>query len=558
MKLTRNRVLAGAGAIAAATVAGVMLSLSPSGIINTRTGTGFGSDLQAAINAAQTGDVLQLNGSEAVCNCTENKGLVIEGPGTIRTPNTVMALYYPPRTPKATLRNLTVTITIGGVNDIIRHGSQGAEQDSLDEVPQGLTLENVDVTGVAGLATKRGVTANGANLVIRNSKIREIHVLGNGDTQAICGWNGPGPVTVEDSYLESAGENVMFGGADPSIPGLIPSDLTFRRNHFFKRPEWRGVWSVKNLFETKNARRVLIDGNLFENNWTDAQAGFAILFKSDNQDNSCPQCATEDLTFSNNIVRNSDHGINIRGNDLPKASGRTTRIKIINNLWDNIKGMWIQGTDGAADVLIEHNTHLQREGNVMTLYGGTTSGFVVKNNLGARTGFGIKGDATGEGIPALDKFAPGWQYAGNVLAGVSGGYPAGNHYPATLTEVGFVDAASGNYRLAASSPYRGKGTDGKDPGVDWDALNAAHVKPGVSPTPTAQPSPTPTLAPSPTPTLAPSPSPTVAPLPSPTATPTPRPSPSLPACTPNQIIGNPARCLCTTGVRCTGNNARCQ
>lgn len=161
-----------------------------------------GADLQAAINSASTGDTLQLANAVYSGNFVENKGLTIIGPATIKTPNTGQALYYPPRTPKGTLRNLTVTITVTGVNDIIRHGSQGAEQDSLDEVPQGLMLENVDVTGLPGLETKRGVTANGANLIVRNSKIREIHVKGNGDTQAICGWNGPGPVLVEDSYLE--------------------------------------------------------------------------------------------------------------------------------------------------------------------------------------------------------------------------------------------------------------------------------------------------------------------------------------------------------------------
>ena len=35
---------------------------------------------------------------------------------------------------------------------------------------------------------------------------------------------------------------------------------------------------MKNLFELKNARRVQIEGNLLENNWLDAQVGFAILF----------------------------------------------------------------------------------------------------------------------------------------------------------------------------------------------------------------------------------------------------------------------------------------
>jgi hypothetical protein len=42
-----------------------------------------------------------------------------------------------------------------------------------------------------------------------------------------------------------------------------------------------------------------------------------------------------------------------------------------------------------------------------------------------------------------------------------------------LDDVKFVNRAVGDYRLAASSRYKGKGTDGKDVGCDFDALAAA-------------------------------------------------------------------------------------
>src|SRR5207244_1796422 len=78
---------------------------------------------------------------------------------------------------------------------------------------------------------------------------------------------------------------VMFGGADPAIPNLIPSDIEIRRNYFFKPLAWRasGAWTVKNLLELKLGRRVLIQGNIFENSWAAAQAGFAIVIWSVNQ-----------------------------------------------------------------------------------------------------------------------------------------------------------------------------------------------------------------------------------------------------------------------------------
>lgn len=62
--------------------------------------------------------------------------------------------------------------------------------------------------------------------------------------------------------------------------------------------------------------------------------------------------------------------------------------------------------------------------------------------------------------------------------------------------------------------------------------------------------------PTPAPTPISTPQPT--PQPSPIITPTPRPLPSipqLPICLPNQQVGNPARCLCITGIK---GNCRCQ
>ena len=59
------------------------------------------------------------------------------------------------------------------------------------------------------------------------------------DSQAIAGWNGSGPFKIENNYLEAAGENVMFGGADPKIPQLVPSDIEFRYNHCAKPVSWQ-------------------------------------------------------------------------------------------------------------------------------------------------------------------------------------------------------------------------------------------------------------------------------------------------------------------------------
>jgi len=134
--------------------------------------------------------------------------------------------------------------------------------------------------------------------------------------RTLASWNGPGPFKIVNNYLEGAGENVLFGGVDPAIPNLVPSDIEIRRTTCSSlargRPAARATpasaGSVKNLFELKNAQRILIDGNLLENNWADAQNGYGVLFTVRNQDGTAPWSTVRDVTFTNNILRHSGGG----------------------------------------------------------------------------------------------------------------------------------------------------------------------------------------------------------------------------------------------------------
>ena len=91
-------------------------------------------------------------------------------------------------------------------------------------------------------------------------------------------------------------------------------------------------------FELKNAQRLLIDQNVFENNWADAQNGFAILFTPRGEDGVAPWATVQDVTFTNNVVRHSGGGFNIAGPDDSSPSQPSQRILIKNNLIDDIDG----------------------------------------------------------------------------------------------------------------------------------------------------------------------------------------------------------------------------
>src|SRR5262249_37029707 len=254
----------------------------------------------------------------------------------------------------------------GRVNSLIRLG-EGNETD-VANLPHDIIIDRCYIHGDSTSTLRRGIALNSAGLAVIDSYVADCHEAG-ADSQAICGWNGPGPFKIVNNYLEAAGENLMFGGADPKIKGLIPSDIEIARNYFFKplrwktdRPEYDGSkWSVKNLLELKNAQRVTIEGNLLENVWPNAQTGYSVLFKSVNQDGTAPWCVTRDVEFRNNIVRHCAAAVNIEGRSPTQPGGRTAGIRIVNNLFEDVGGAWkgegvFLKISDSENVTVDHNT----------------------------------------------------------------------------------------------------------------------------------------------------------------------------------------------------------
>jgi len=331
---------------------------------------------------------------------------------------------------------LTISPSVKINYGIVRLG-EGTET-ALDQLPHHILIDRCYIHGLPAANVRRGVALNSAASAVIDSWISDCHEAG-ADSQAICCWNGAGPFEISGNYLEAAGENVMFGGADPSIPTLVPSDITFTRNYCRKPLSWRTAasasgarWSVKNLLELKNADRVLIENNVFDNNWVDAQTGYAILFKSVDQDGNAPWSVTRNVVFRSNIVRHVSSAINIEGRDPHNKSGQTALILIENNLFEDVdsnhwggEGAFIKIT-GAADIHVDHNTALGT-GSIMIAYGAANERFVFTNNVVANNSYGIKGDGTRSGTATLDKFFPGSRVSGNVIVGGTPSlYPPGN------------------------------------------------------------------------------------------------------------------------------------
>ncbi|MBV9925927.1 MAG: right-handed parallel beta-helix repeat-containing protein [Acidobacteria bacterium] len=370
--------------------------------------------------------------------------------------------------------------------DLVKLGDGSAAQSKLSDVPHHFVIERCYIHAAPDGQLKRGVALNSAATEILDSYISGFKVKGQ-DASAIGGWNGPGPYRIVNNHIESAGVTVHFGGAAGGL-NVVPSDIEFTRNTVTRPPEWRGVYTVKNLFELKNARRVTVSGNLFEHNWVDAQAGYAILFTPRPNDSN-DAALVEDVSFTNNVVRGTAAGVNVIGSDplyeRAPSEVRGRRIQIRNNLFADVGGQWggdgvfIKLGEGAESVTVDHNTVLNT-GNITKASGAPLRSFSFTNNVVAHNDYGVHGDDAAVGLGAINRYFPGSTWSRNAIVGAQpptgpfadpeSRYPPGNFFPRRWDDVKMVDRAGGDYRLAPDSPFRHRAADGKDVGCDFDEL----------------------------------------------------------------------------------------
>jgi hypothetical protein len=466
-----------------------------------------GGNLQEALNAARPGDVIELAaGATYVGNFVLPAGPPSETYITVRTvPDPQLpaagARIQPADAPKlAKLRSpdgrpalqtaarahhwrlelLEFLPNEEPSGAIVSLGEGSSAQSQLTQVPHDIILDRAFVHGHATTGQRRGIALNSASTTITGCYVSEIKAIGF-ESQAIAGWNGPGPFTISNNYLEAAGENVLFGGGDPSIPNLVPRDITIIRNKLSRPVAWRGQkWEIKNILELKNARKVTITDNILENNWQAAQAGFAVLFTVRNQEGRCAWCQVEDVVFERNVVRHSGGGVSILGLDEKEHSEQTRAIAVRNNLFLDIdnehwggNGYFMLLTGAPRDIVVDHNTIIQpHSSGIVQVEGPPVVGFVFTNNIVRHGAYGIMGSDHAPGADTIKAYFPAAVITHNVIAdGAADRYPPGNRFPSFAEfRAQFVHYDGGDFRLSGSSGWKQAGSDRTTVGADVSAL----------------------------------------------------------------------------------------
>lgn len=497
-----------------------LLSASPL-VAATRTVTA-GGDLQAALDAAQPGDAIVLSAGARFVGTfvlpVKPAGPVI----TIRSSSLLPerritpadASLLPTIASGSAMPALTCTGAANWKLDGVRFEPTLNGHSNLIEIQDctNITIDRMLFVAPENVGQRRGIMGNGRAITLTRSHLAGIWAQTLQDSQAFCAWDGAGPYTIRDNYLEAASENVMFGGANSGSADRIPSDILVENNTLTKRLEWKGkARAVKNLFELKSARRVVIRNNVFERNWTDAQSGWAILFTVRNDEGQSPWSVIEDVLFEHNIVRDTEQGISVLGYDSYQPSGRTTRVTIRHNLVITA-GNFLQVGSEVGVLTLDHNTVVQG-GTFAIAYKGelwiageraprpaayAIDNLTVTNTIAAHNDYGFWGEDAGIGTSAIDGLTRSYTWTNNVIAGELGW---GRVYPVITWQPSMAEHLSEfnpDYTLVAGSSYRGLATDGTDLGRLTTAVSPGGQLPPEPPPPA--PVPTEPLPPEPVPT----------------------------------------------------------
>lgn len=262
---------------------------------------------------------------------------------------------------------------------------------------------------------------------------------------------------------------------------------TFRISAAFATAVYATSLNVpKGWIEIKSANRITLNGNY----WLEYPS--VVSFYSQNQNGTAPWVKTQDITVTNNwfapdagYEESTRSALTVNDGNYLHTVTPTTGVIITNNFAKNLRSM--AQVEGAHDALVAHNTFINTEPTLngynalVAAVGSANNNWTFRDNIAFYVVYGIYSPG---GLTFAQAF-PAGVFLNNVIvddqaqsinANQWGVGSILNPVPTTLAGIGFTNAGADIYSLAPSSNYKGDGTGGTDPGVNWgnllDALGA--------------------------------------------------------------------------------------
>jgi hypothetical protein len=335
----------------------------------------------------------------------------------------------------------------------------------------------------------------------------------NYDSQGLRVVYGPGPVYAENCGWQSSHECVAYGGGAANIANMVGRD--FRLYHcYLNRPlAFKGVYTAKNLWESKQGLFLENEDCVYANIWVDNQNGYCIMLTPTNSGGP-DTMRTRDvwihgavmetvggiatLIDQSGLARVTFENILVRGLDADPETGSPG-----GNLHVGVAFKILLTAVSIPGITLRHITAFNRANNFIEapneLAGVTYPNFVVEdNNIGEGTnGYGLIRSTSAVEKALWDAIkGAGSRWRNNAGADVFSGTrsPPGNGttdtnntYFIAPSAQQLVNPAKATDRTATfaelavplSSPLLGTArggsyvtTDGKDPGADIAAITA--------------------------------------------------------------------------------------
>jgi len=345
---------------------------------------------------------------------------------------------------------------------------------------------------------RRFVFLNGSYIAMIDSFLEDSFWRGS-DGQCFLATCGAGPYKVVNNYLAAAaqGENIMFGGSSNHI---VCSDIELQRNHFDMPRRYHDaivdgvLGGQKNLFETKQGIRLLMQGNLFTNYRSDAIGSqfFPIGLKSsDDSGGDWPNTDTRDVTWRLNELRDCGgtsyyfswirgFGIQFDGCDL------TCNRQLIPSYVSGTQRSFSMQFNLITRLRLLHNTfwaHTAEAGEYATAILDTSGpsepleGYQILDNIFAIADFMYANywfavDSGSNGLTGWESVADeDCVFEHNVVTRTTS-LPANN---TSIASIATAELEGARLELGEESPCLGVAREGRDPGAVHSLIDAALV-----------------------------------------------------------------------------------